>query len=120
MRDIELYIVGGRVRTGFFSLGDTMASDSLKQFTASKGFMSCDAISLAAGVTNTSMFEVAVKRRIIEQSAEVFMMVDSSKLETTAPYAVSSLSVIGHLVTDQEADTMLLEKYAKCGMRILK
>ncbi|GAB2645862.1 DeoR/GlpR family DNA-binding transcription regulator [Vibrio panuliri] len=118
-RDIDLYIVGGKVRTGFFSIGDTMACDMLQQFSATLGFMSCDAVSLDAGVTNSSMFEVSVKRALMKQSKAVCMLVDEQKLETTAPYAVASLSVIKYLVTTSNADVDLLNKYRARGIEVL-
>ncbi|EEY99758.1 glycerol-3-phosphate regulon repressor [Vibrio sp. RC586] len=116
---VEVYVVGGKVRNGFFSIGDSMAVESLRQFSAPKAFMSCDAISLDAGITNSSMFEVGVKKNVIQQCQAVYMLADDSKFERIEPYAVAALSVISYLITNSELDSRLKNQYLARGIQMI-
>ncbi|MFB2832662.1 DeoR/GlpR family DNA-binding transcription regulator [Aeromonas jandaei] len=116
---VEVYIVGGKVRNGFFSIGDNTAVEFLSQFSAPKAFMSCDAISLNTGITNSSMFEVGVKKKVIQQCQTVYLLADDSKFERTKPYALATLSVITYLITNRDLDDVIVQAYRARGIKML-
>lgn len=69
----EALIVGGLIRPGYCSVGDTPAIETLDRFSADRAAMSVDAIDLEPGVTNFSIFQVRVKRKLLEIAGECIL-----------------------------------------------
>ena len=84
---VESYIIGGLIRPGYFSVGESLALEMINAFSVERAFISCDALSLETGITNATMFEVGVKTRIIQRSREVILMADHSKFDAVEPHA---------------------------------
>lgn len=82
---VESYIIGGLIRPGYFSVGESLALEMINAFAVERAFISCDALSIETGITNATMFEVGVKTRIIQRSREVILMADHSKFDTVEP-----------------------------------
>lgn len=62
---VESYIIGGLIRLGYFSVGESLALEMINVFFVERAFIFCDALSLETGIINVIMFEVGVKIRII-------------------------------------------------------
>ena len=97
---MESYIIGGLIRPGYFSVGESLALEMINAFSVERAFISCDALSLETGITNATMFEVGVKTRIIQRSREVILMADHSKFDAVEPHAVATLSCIKTIISD--------------------
>lgn len=115
--NIELYIVGGMVRSNYFSIGENLAVDFIENFSADKLFMSCDGLSVKYGLTNASIFEVSIKRAILQRSAQVILLADNSKFEKVSPHFVADLSAINTLITDSRLSCELKKLYLNSGIK---
>jgi DeoR/GlpR family transcriptional regulator of sugar metabolism len=111
--DIETYIVAGRVRPGYYSIGGTMAEQHISQFTVEKAFLTADAVDPDAGVTNSSMFEVGVKKAIVNSGKTVILLADHSKLGKRALVKVCDLSAIDVFITSIGGNPKILEAIAQ-------
>lgn len=95
---VESYIIGGLIRPGYFSVGESLA--------------------LETGITNATMFEVGVKTRIIQRSREVILMADHSKFDAVEPHAVATLSCIKTIISDSGLPETIAQRYQRAGCQL--
>ena len=117
---LESYIIGGMIRPGFFSVGESLAVDMLKQFSADKVFMSCDALSLDDGITNSTVFEVGVKKALIPRGRQTILLADHSKFEQVKPHSVATLLSISCIISDALLPDDVYYRYRQAGINIIK
>lgn len=117
--NIETIIGGGIVRPGYYTLGDNLMIDNLNQFNVKKGILAADAIDIKKGITNSSTFEVGVKRKLIEISDIHILLADSSKFGNSCLYKVADLAEIDTIITDKDIDKNIAEQIKKNGINLL-
>jgi DeoR family fructose operon transcriptional repressor len=108
--NVETYIIGGRVRTGYYTIGEFLAEEHIRQLTVEKVFLTADAIDPKIGITNASMFEVGVKKAIVAAGKTVILLADHSKLGKRALFKVCDLSDIDIFITSIGGDPELLKE----------
>ena len=102
--EMESCVIGGVIRPGYYTIGGSNALENLDKFSGYKVFMSADAVDAATGLSNTSEFEVGVKRKIIESGRQVILLVDYTKFNKKALYRIASLSRIDTVITNRDLD----------------
>lgn len=95
----EVWLPGGRVRNGFYSLIGPWAEEALGGVRAEVFFMGADAFDLE-GVTNHTFEEAAVKRKAMAVSRRTVLLADRSKWGRRAPAFVAPLGSLSLVVTD--------------------
>ncbi|MFD1803158.1 DeoR/GlpR family DNA-binding transcription regulator [Mixta tenebrionis] len=116
---VESYIIGGLIRPGYFSVGESLALEMINAFSVACAFISCDALSLETGVTNATMFEVGVKKRLIQRSQKVILMADHTKFDTVKPHAVTTLSCIHTIISDGALPAAVRLRYQQAGCNLI-
>jgi DeoR/GlpR family transcriptional regulator of sugar metabolism len=117
--EAESCIIGGVIRPGYYTIGGSGALENLDKFSGYKVFMSADAVDVVGGLTNSSEFEVGVKKRIIEHGKQVFLMVDSTKFNKKAMYRVAGLGQIHTIITNRETDAEVLRQLKDLGRTVI-
>lgn len=93
------------------SAGGILSADSLnfvgpvterffEDFFARVAFISGEGLSLRAGLTDSQLLEASVKQAMIGSAEKTVVLLDSSKLETTAAAQILAVDQIETLVTD--------------------
>ena len=100
--NVNVIVLGGILRTAYYSTYGPYAEYVLKQMKADKLFLGIDAASIAFGVTNVVLEEVPIKQLSIQISKEVYMVADSTKFGAEVPYRVCSWDDIDGIITDKE------------------
>ncbi|WP_243029017.1 DeoR/GlpR family DNA-binding transcription regulator [Thermus albus] len=103
--ETEVWLPGGRVRNGFYSLVGPWAEEALGGVRADVFFLGADAFD-ADGVTNHTFEEAAVKRKAMAVSRRTVLLADRSKWGRKAPAFVTPLGAIDLVITDLEDPTL--------------
>ena len=109
---IDVILLGGSLRRSFYSTYGPYAEAVLKNMRANKFFMGIDAASRDFGITNIVLEEVPIKQLAIQNSDQVIMVADASKLGKNALHRVCDWEVIDMVITDEcicSADLDFLE-----------
>lgn len=117
--NITTAILCGEVRPGYYTIGGDLATETLGKLHFDKAILSADAVDPTHGVTNTSMFEVGIKRGIVERSTTVILIADSSKFGKAAMFQVFDLSLIHVIVTDANLDTAAADQIRARGIQLV-
>ncbi len=115
----ESLMVGGLIRPGFYSIGESMAVQMLDNFVIDKAIMAADAIDIDAGVTNFSIFEVSVKRKMLEIAEERILVADHTKFGTSTFYRVAAISRFTKIITSSELDPKKADQIREKGTELI-
>lgn len=120
LSNIEVYIIAGQVRNGYYSIGSTLAENTLRQFYADKAFLTADAIDPVAGVTNFSMFEVGVKRVMAESAKKIILIADHTKIGKKGLVKVCDLQSVDVFITSKGSNPELVEQLRKVIREVIE
>jgi DeoR/GlpR family transcriptional regulator of sugar metabolism len=116
---IESIIIGGLIRPGYYTIGDSLAIEMLQHFSIEKLVMSADAIDFQIGITNFSVFEVGVKRQILKSTRTAILAADYTKFGTSAFHKVANLAQFSTIVTNTELEQRYVDQIREAGIELL-
>lgn len=117
---IELIALGGVVRHISQGTVGPLAELALTRLTADAVYLSGDGVTAERGVCEASAEQAAVKRRLIEQAGEVFVLADASKLGRASSHWWTPLPAKWTLITDSSATAEQLAPFhALSGVTVI-
>jgi DeoR family L-fucose operon activator len=93
---------GGSLQYGFNSLVGPRAEETLRSIYANKFFFSCRAFKLREGTFELSPFSASIKRIMLENSEENYLLMDHTKLGTISPFPFAKTQEIHNVITDRD------------------
>ena len=115
---VQIIIIGGEVRSGYFSIGGELATRYLSEFRADKGFLATDGWDLN-GTYNSSMFEVGIKRLIIKSSKKTYLIADYTKYGKIALIKVADIEKFGAIIVDVPLPEDILKSLEEKKIKII-
>ncbi|WP_163537455.1 DeoR/GlpR family DNA-binding transcription regulator [Gracilibacillus sp. YIM 98692] len=98
----EKILIGGMLRDVTSSLVGPIAESNLDNLSFDKAFISASGLSTEHGISNANIFEVQIKKKVIQNAKEVNLLVDSSKFEKQFLHKICSFDQIHRIITDKE------------------
>jgi len=117
---IALTVLGGAVRAGSMSTMGPLAEASLRRLTADKAFVSADGFVAGRGLCEAAIEQVSLKALMMEQAAEVFVLMDGSKLGRAGQPAWAALPGRWTLITDASATESQCAQAVDAGARVVR
>ena len=117
--NIRLSLIGGEIAPERHGIYGPIAEKNIGMYHANKAFIGADGISLNRGLSSYDEKEGAITLKMIENSDEVFLLCDSSKIEKNSFVKFTSLAAIHHLITDKAITPEQLKSYQDTGLDIV-
>lgn len=117
--NIRLSLIGGEVDIERQALYGSVAETNIEMYHADKAFIGIDGISLKKGLSSYDEKEGFITRKMIENSDEVFLLCDSSKIGKNSFVKFASISEIHHLITDSQISMEQLKLYRDYGLDVI-
>ncbi len=111
--NVEQFVVGGKIRNTTLSVVGAVAVDMVRRLHMNKVFIGVNAISPEYGLTTPDFEEAEIKRHILNQGRERFILADSTKFSKVALSEIAPLSYVDIIITssiDDEAVRSACEK----------
>ena len=89
--DVEVLVVGGRLRSGDLAVSNGQAVDFLKDLHPDLAFLGSGGLEREAGLTDYYPDEVASRRVVLRNAFRAYVLADSSKHGHVAPFKVCDL-----------------------------
>ncbi|WP_421535924.1 DeoR/GlpR family DNA-binding transcription regulator [Priestia sp. D3YE.R1] len=102
--NLTVISTGGLLERDNKSFSSYSHADSFKKYNFDKVFMASTGVSISNGVTNSSPIESGIKETIVKGNADVFLLVDHTKLDKYAMVTYCGLKEIDYLITDNFLD----------------
>jgi DeoR family fructose operon transcriptional repressor len=115
---INLYLLGGQMRTENLSSVGVYAEDALRRFWADQLFLGSNAVHPEQGLSSHDPQEASINRLMLERAETRYLLVDSSKFDSRAMHHVAPLSSLGCVVTDSRLPPRWRETLGQIGVRL--
>ncbi len=100
---VEVLVSGGRVRGGGdLAMAGQHSINLFEGLRADVAFLGSGGVHAASGLTDFYLDEVEVRRVMMRNSAQSWVLADSTKFNRIAPYHVADWPALSGLITDQE------------------
>jgi DeoR family transcriptional regulator, fructose operon transcriptional repressor len=112
-RELQLYVVGGRVRTRTLANVDDWALRQLADLRVDVAFVGTNGFSVERGLSTPDPAEAAVKRAICEAADQTVVLADHTKLAQESAVRFAAVDEFDVLISDRglaEADRRALEE----------
>ncbi len=116
--NIATIFLGGAVRPISMSAYGHFAEEALRCLTADKAFTSANGLVPGRGLCEATMEQIALKRLMMRQAKETFVLVDASKLDCSSQPVWAHLPLSWTLVTD--ADESLCQPFVDEGAKLMQ
>ncbi|GAB4024120.1 DeoR/GlpR family DNA-binding transcription regulator [Spirosoma gilvum] len=117
--EVTVNLIGGELDKERQAVHGLIAEEHMARYRANRAFIGVDGISLANGLSANSEKEASTAVAMARQSEQVYLLCDSSKLETTKYLQFAPLSLFDVLITDNDASPDLLAAYQQAGVKLL-
>jgi len=107
--DFEVIITGGAVRNRDGGITGEATIDFIKQFKVDYGIIGIGSIELDGTLLDFDYHEVRVARAIIENSRQVFLVTDNSKIGRKAMVKLGNIKEIDTLFIDKEPPESIMK-----------
>lgn len=117
--NITLILIGGVVKGSSNAIEGLLGTDILSKINVDSIFVSAHAFNLIDGLSDFNLYEVELKRKMVETASNVFALVDSSKLEQTSIANFAIAKQISILFTDNEINDDIFSYYLENHLTVI-
>ena len=122
--EIPIILLGGFIRRTSLSVIGSGMNKYLESINIDKAFISCKSFNFTDGVTDFLMDEGEAKQAIIKRSNEVFLLADTSKINTIAFFKICDSKQIDYVITDNlishtQEQKDCLKQYQESGAHVI-
>ena len=115
-----IILAGGAIRRHFHCTVGETAAETIKHLHVDKVFAAANGVHPLNGLTTHNMEMAAFKKQLIEIADEVFVLADSTKLNTSAFISFASIGQTDVLITDGDADNGFIETAKQLGLDVIR
>lgn len=102
-KTVTVILPAGRLRKRSYSIIDSGLDETLKKIHMDKCFLSSHALSGEDGLMDLTMEESDSKRKLIERSNELYVLVDHTKIDKTASFKICNFDEMDSLIIDKKS-----------------
>ncbi len=117
--ELEVVVLGGRVRKNTFAMVDTQTVDTLATMTVDTVFVGCDGVSAERGFTTPYREEAAVKAAMIASARRVVALADRSKIDNDQFIRFADIGDVDTLITDSGASSKAVTRLRADGLNVV-
>jgi DeoR/GlpR family transcriptional regulator of sugar metabolism len=118
-RDVEVYLLGGRLFKHSLVTCGAAAVEAAQAVTADLFLLGVTGVHHEAGLTTGDPEEAAMKRLLASRAAETYVLASSEKIGTASPFAVLPPAEVAGVITDADPDHPTLRSLRSAGIPIL-
>ncbi|NLE44966.1 MAG: DeoR/GlpR transcriptional regulator [Chloroflexi bacterium] len=118
-RQFSTIVLGGMLKDRELCTVGPSVTEQLARLSVDKLFLSAAGFSLARGITDSDLMEVAVKQAMLKAAREVILVVDSSKWNVVNLVQICTLDAVHAVVTDDRIFPEAIEGIEAEGVRVI-
>lgn len=116
---ITVILIGGVLTKGSNFIEGTLGLDMLNQVNIDLMFTSANGFSLEKGLTDFNLYEVQLKREMINHAKKVIALIDHSKIGNNSAAIFADIRNIDVLITDKPIHTDLSKALTKNDIHVI-
>lgn len=116
---VSLNFAGGEIDMERQASHGKIAIEHFARYCADKAFLGVDGISAQKGLSAASEKEAEITLTLKQHAKQTYLLCDSSKFEQDRYLPFAPLSFPDFIITNQDANLEIIEKYRSLGAKIL-
>jgi len=117
--NINLIVLGGDIHKTTNSIIGLEAMTSLEKINTHKVFLGTNGLSINTGFTNSSNFEVEIKKAMVEASSKIIILADHTKFDVVSLYTFLDFEDVDVLITDRLPDAQYVDCFAQNDIQLI-
>jgi DeoR family fructose operon transcriptional repressor len=117
--DIEVIIIGGKVRKSERSIVTYEYLFNFNQLNIQKAFICASGITIEKGISDYNVEEAITRKNMIELSNEVYVAADSTKFGRDVTIGIAPLDKIDYMITDQHINQNFIHEFKKTSTNLI-
>lgn len=117
--DITVILTGGVLSRESSSLEGMFGATVLDQINVDYMFTSANGFSFDTGLTDFNVYEIDLKKRMVEKSRSVIALIDQSKINKISIASFANADEIHAFITDHKPDEELLHQFEKHNITLI-
>ena len=115
----NLIVAGGNLKKGSTTLTGIFTEQMLTELHVDQAFLSADAVDVTSGYMDYNTDEVRIKRMMITNARESFMLCDHTKFENKAFIRIVSLTQVSCAITGGEIRSEFADALGREGTELI-
>ncbi|MFS0781324.1 DeoR/GlpR family DNA-binding transcription regulator [Bacillus sp. 1P06AnD] len=116
---ISVVMTGGSLQSKSLSFVGQLTEKALDSYHVNKVFMSCKGLHPEWGISDSNEMQALVKKKFIDVSDTVYLLVDHSKFGVKSFSRVASVSEIDVMITNSATNNQVIQQYKIDSVSIL-
>ena len=116
---MEVHMTGGEFKAPTLSLTGDKAAVFFQDMHVNQLFLAAAGVSVETGLTYPGFSDLPVKQAMIDSADEVFLLVDSTKINRSAFAALRALDRIDFLITDTGITAQQRADFEAAGIKVV-
>ncbi|HEV2346344.1 MAG TPA: DeoR/GlpR family DNA-binding transcription regulator [Actinocrinis sp.] len=118
-KGVEVHLAGGRLRQPDLACVDDVAAGFFDRFFAHRAFLAVDGVDARAGLTCQNLDEIPLRRAMLRQSAQCYVLAESAKLGAIAVGRLAPVADVAGIITDAAAGPAVVRALESAGTRVI-
>ncbi len=119
IQSFAVHMPGGQFKAPTLSLSGEKSAEYFNKIFVGKLFLATAGVSVGAGLTYPSFADLPIKRAMIKAAKEVFLVADSTKVDSNSFTLLGGLDLVNTFVTDDGLSDPQAKAFEKAGIRII-
>ena len=119
-QNVEVIVTGGTLRWETRALVGPVADNTFKSFRVDKSFIGANGVCIINGLTTPNIIEANTKREMIKIAKKIIVVCDHTNFSKVSFAKIVDLDSIDIIITDNQLDDEMLEKFKKKDVNIIK
>lgn len=115
----DVILLGGSFRKDSGAIEGLLSRDILKKLHGDIMFTSAHGFSLEEGLTDFNLYEVELKKKMVEKAQKLVALVDHTKIGNISTTSFAGIEEIDVLITDDNISGEMVEKIRGKGIAVL-
>jgi DeoR/GlpR family transcriptional regulator of sugar metabolism len=116
--DISVFVTGGFLHGGWFSLVGNAAIEALRRIFVDKAFIGANGLDSEHGATAYHPHEADLNSILVRQAKERIVVVDHTKLGVIATHLFCPVETINLIITDKAASDEAIDGFLDKGIKV--
>lgn len=112
-------LTGGILHRDEMSINGDICRETIRRFNVDLYFMSCNGVSLKAGITDFGEGEVMTKRALIDIAKKIILVCSSDRFDVISLINVCDIKKAGYIITDSALPAQVKALYEGNGVHIV-
>lgn len=118
-KNIHVICAGGNLSSKSLSFLGPLTIQSLDNYHADKAFISCKALDVSWGLSDSNDMQAMVKKKMLETADVNYLLVDYSKIGKKATSFVADFTNVHYLITDESTNESYLKELGAENIEII-